>query len=405
MNSDNPVHFRAYEKLMSPAVQAFLDAHAIADIHAVLLKGKEVDGVPAAILASQLKGRAVAKEKFPDLVSPSIIYPPGLNLEQSSSTTTAQFKAELLSQLVDTDSIADITGGFGIDTYHFSKYFRNVDYVEPNSLLANIAAHNHRVLGATNIQHQTATAEAFLAGPGPMRSVIYVDPSRRVNARRVVSLSECEPDVVRLRPEIFKRANALMVKASPMLDISHSIAQLGSVQRVIVVSVHQECRELLFFCDNKPVAEPVIVTIHINTGGREVFEFVPSAERDAQISFGDVDAYLYEPNPSILKAGAFKLIATRFGLTKLHPNSHLYTSNTLVPDFPGRRFSVVSHLKSDPSTIARTLPERKANVMVRNYPLSADSLKKKLKVTDGGSLFIIGTTAGKNPVLVLAERV
>lgn len=406
MESNKQVHFFQYEKLLNPTVQAFLKSHSIADVHTILLKGKKVDDIPATILADQLRGRAVAKEKLPDLVAnPSIIYPPGLNLEQSSSSATAALKAELLSQLVNTESIADITGGFGIDAYHFSSRFRFVEYIEPNSLLANIAAHNHRALGATNIDHKATTAEAFLADTGPKRSVIYADPSRRVNARRVVSLRDCEPNVINLLPQILSRADALMIKASPMLDIHHSVAELGRVSRVIVVSVNQECRELLFLCEKEPLAEPVIATVHLNAAGREVFEFVPSEEKNAQVSFGGVNAFLYEPNPSILKAGAFKLVATRFGLTKLGPNSHLYTSGSLVNDFPGRRFSVVSHLKSDPHSIARVLPEGKANVMVRNYPLSADSLKKKLKVKDGGTHFIVGTTADKGPVLLLAERV
>ncbi len=407
MKKDYEVQSEVYRRLQNQDVQRFLSSRSAADVHTVLLKGKEVGGVPASILANQLHGREIAKEKFPELYRcQSVIYPPGINLEQSSSEATARLKAELLSAHIGPNgSIADITGGFGIDSFCFSQKFKMVDYVEPNPELAFIAAHNHGVLGATNIRHTASTAEIFLTEPGREWSAIYIDPSRRVNARKVVSLKDCEPDVIGLQREIMARAPVLLVKASPMLDLRHSIEQLSRVCRVVVVSVQQECRELLFLCDDQSTEEATITTIHLVPGGREVFEFTLSEEKYAEVTFGAVDAFLYEPNPSILKSGAFKLVASRFGLTKLDANTHLYTSPRLVEDFPGRRFVVINRVKSDAASVSRLLPERKANVMVRNYPLGADALKKKLKIKDGGTHFIIGTTALRDPVLLLAERV
>ncbi len=406
MKSEFGVQFETYRQILKPSVQEFLDSHSDRDTHQILLQGRDVDGVPPSVLADQLKGRAAAKEKFPDLCgNHSIIYPPGLNLEQSSSSATAALKAELLSRFVTPGVIADVTGGFGVDTYHFSKYFNAVEYIEPNQVLASIAAHNHRTLGATNIRHHVTTAETFLAASAQRLSAIYIDPSRRVNTRRVVSLRDCEPNVLGLQPTIFNRAPVLMIKASPMLDISNSIAELDVVSHVVVVSVQQECRELLFICNDSSRGEPIITTIHVTAWGREVFEFTAPEEKHAQANFGDVGGFLYEPNPSILKSGAFKLVATRFGLAKLDPNTHLYTSNELITGFPGRRFAVRSRLKSDAASVARMLPERKANVIVRNYPLSPDALKKKIKINDGGQYYIIGTTALRTPLLILAERV
>lgn len=394
------------ELLLQPEVRNFIREHENEDERALLLKHKTLFNLPASLVANQIAGRRKAKAKLPlYYTTPGIVFPPGLNLEQSSSEETALFKTSLLGEILsEKKSVVDLTGGFGIDSFFLSKIFDQVDYIEPNAELLEYARHNHKTLGVHHINHHHTTAEHFLNSTS-QHDCVFIDPSRRTAAnKKVFRLADCEPDIVNLLPKIFEHTDRLLIKTSPLLDIQHGIKELSSVKNVWVVSVDNDCKELLFLCEKGFAGEPAITAINLGTA-HERFVFNFSDEKNAVTEFSEPLTYLYEPNASILKAGAFKRVAEIFALAKIHPNTHLYTSVNFIDGFPGRIFKINHTVKPEAKILADLLPEGKANVLTRNYPLSPDELKKKLKVNDGGKYYVIGFTGFKIRHFVIAERI
>ncbi|HTE34210.1 MAG TPA: hypothetical protein VK666_27715, partial [Chryseolinea sp.] len=264
---------------------------------------------------------------------------------------------------------------------------------------------NHQLLGAGNIEYYNATAEKFLADANETFSMIYIDPSRRDNSKRkVFTFTDCSPDVTALSSKIWERTSYLFIKASPLLDIQKALGEVGYVKEIHVVSINNECKELLFLCEKGFIGEPVITTINLAVENN-TFIFKLSEESAAVAVFSDPLSYLYEPNASVLKSGAFKLIGKRFGLHKLSTNTHFYTSHEMVEDFPGKAFRIIAQVKPDAKTLTQYFPQKKANVSVRNYPMSVDELKKTTGLLDGGDRFLLGFSGAKKKFLVVAERV
>lgn len=373
-----------------------------------MLNHKEVGGISSAILADQIAGRKKAKEKLPAFYNTSgIIYPPSINLEQTSSEATAIFKTSIVKRLFPSGGItaADLTGGFGVDTFFLSKAFREMHFVEPEGSILEIARHNHERLGASNIQYHHTTAENFIAGFNQSCDFFYADPSRRTAAgKKVYTLADSEPDLVNLSARILSKAPNLLVKTSPLLDIQAGMVQLKTVKSIFVVSVNNECKEVLFLCESNFRGEPTIETVNLSPKNSQFFEFKFSQERAEETDFSDPLKYLYEPNASILKAGAFKSIAHRFDLKKIQKNTHLYTSNSLMTEFPGRIFVIENMMRPDPSETKKYFPDGKANVATRNYPLTVDALKKKTGLKDGGEKYLIGFSGQQKKFLVVATR-
>ena len=229
-------------------------------------------------------------------------------------------------------ALLDLTGGFGVDSFFFSKIAKEVHFVEPNNNLLEVAKHNHHVLGATNLHYYNSTAEKFLDSLSSAMKfdMLYVDPSRRSKGgQKVFSLSQCEPDLIKLQHKIWQFTDNLLIKTSPLLDIKLGIKELPHVKKVYVISVHNECKEVLFYCEKNFLSEPSIVAINLDDE-ESSFSFSFSDEEKAEVQYEDPLVYLYEPNASILKAGAFKSIGARFGIYKLHPNTHIYTSDHLT---------------------------------------------------------------------------
>lgn len=396
--------------LLSSDVQSFIHQHENDDVKQLVLKHKLIHGVASNIIANQLNGRRKAKEKLSTLYhTKGIVYPPGINVEQSSSEQAAHYKASIFSQQdaqLGKKSLVDLTGGFGIDSYFFSKVFKDVDYIEPNESLLEITKHNHQQLGANNIQHHNTTAEEFLKKPEHAFDFAYIDPSRRAAGnQKIYSLNDCEPNIVRLQEVIFTKSHYLLIKASPLFDIQQGLKELKFVQQVFVVSVDNECKEVLFLCQKNFTGEPKIMATNILFGNRiDLFSFLFSTERSSEALFSEPLSYLYEPNASILKAGAFKIIGSEFKLSKLHPSTHLYTSDQLIEKFPGRIFKVEAFVKADPKALKAFFPEGKANITTRNYPLSVEELKKKMGLKDGGEKFLIGFSGMQTKFLVVASR-
>ena len=352
----------------------------------------------------QVEGRERTADKLPTFAAiDDWWYPVRLSCEQCSSELTARYKAQLLSTFnFQLSTLLDLTAGYGVDTYFLSEQFAHTDYVEQNAELCRIAEHNFSLIDNRKsiIVHNT-TAEEFIASAGEY-DLIFADPARRdAHGGKVFKLTDCTPNIVELLPELLKHSKQLMLKLSPMLDISQAIKELSvfSLQwSVYVVAVKNEVKEVLLLSGGKgtitaiDLAEPEKAFVFT----REEEQVCPAGIGDLSLVIGN---FLYEPNAAILKAGAYKLVAQRFGLQKLDVNTHLYASDQLVENFPGRVWEIKSKIENQKSKIEQ------ANVLVRNYPLTPEQLKKKLHLRDGGTGYVIGCRVAGKPTLFQAERV
>lgn len=389
--------------LLREEVQEFIRIHEQDDTNQLVLSHRELFGLPSSLVADQIIGRRKAKSKLPEYYEATgIIYPPGINLEQSSSTATAKFKANICQGL----RALDLTGGMGIDTLFLSRQFQHITYVEPSEKLLAIARHNHGILNARNITYVHDSAESFLEKQDQKYDLIYIDPSRRTNQNsKVVLFKDYQPEILILLPHLISLSSLVMIKASPLLDIQQGVSELSQVCNVYVVAVENECKELLFLCGSQDQEAKIhAVDLDLNGSVKSWLTFLKSEEAAVKISFSEPLAFLYEPNAAIMKAGAFKTVAVQFDLKKLAPNTHLYTSNKLVANFPGRAFSNKAEIKGRAAEIRQWFPDLKANVTTRNYPLRPEQLKHKLKLKDGGEKFLLALSGTSKTHLIVAER-
>lgn len=396
-------------KKLSSEVKRFITAHEHADVPSLLLKHKSVDNIPITAIADQIIGRRKAKSKLPEYYAEDdVLYPPVVNLEQTSSEHTSRFKSKLIIENLSSigvprDKLVDLTGGFGIDTLAFSRHFNHATHVEPDEKLQRLAQYNHNLLGASNISYTNQTAETYLKTMAPV-SAVYIDPSRRSGSRKVYSLHDCQPDITALQKEILGHAHVLVIKTSPMLDIQLALSELQHVKQVYILAVDNEVRELLFIAEREFSGEARVFAINDSGDAIASMQLSFSEEQDVKSTVSDVMAYIYEPNAAVLKAGAFKLVSQQYKVNKLHVNTHLYTSDRLEESFPGRIFRVVTPLKADSRKVQEFFPEGKANIITRNYPSTPEALKKKLKLGDGGDRYLLAFTSQKGPEIVAAER-
>lgn len=393
------------ELLLNTSTQRFIHENEYADERSLVLNSRMINGLPSSLVAQQIIGRRKAKRKLPSFYNTSgIIYPPTVNVEQCSSEATAKFKSEVV---VAGKKFIDLTGGFGVDTLFLSRVFGETTYIEPDNDLLNIARHNHKILGAHNIHYQNEAAEKFISNSTDQFNFIFIDPSRRsAGNKRLLNFSDCLPNVIEIKDALLKMGETIMIKASPLLDIQRGLKELKSVKKVVILSVDNECKELLFICEKFFNDEPLIEAVNIlsEQEPNESFIFTFSEERNASVCFSDPLRYLYEPNASLQKAGAFKSIGVQFQLNKIHPNTHLYTGDVFMPKFPGRIFEIESFATPDIKTLQMYFPERKANITTRNYPLSVDQLKQKTKLKDGGEKFLFGFSGRTAKYLAIASR-
>lgn len=391
------------QNLSSEEVRKFILDNEGADLFSLPLKYKEVAGVDISIIINQLKGKLVAKKKLPLWYANSdIIYPAKISMEQCSSQRTAEYKSALASG----KTMIDLTGGAGVDLYFLSRNFESAKYIERNKDLYDVAHHNFIALKAKNIDCHCTTSESFLAASSNKVDLIYLDPARRADTgKKLYRLDDCEPNVVKLMPELLNRSRRVIIKASPMLDIAQAITDLKSVKEVHVVSVENECKELLFVLEES-TNEEIIHTVNLKKGDkREYYQFKREDESITEIKeYSRPLAYLFEPNASILKAGAFKSIAKKFNLLKLHPNTHLYTQNNPIQNFPGRTFKVEQCVKFNKKSLIKALPDKKANLATRNFPDDVAQIKKRTGIKDGGEFYLFATTVVKDEKLIIITK-
>ena len=444
----------------------FIKKHLKDDVNKLALS-KFPEDIDKQFVIRQIQARQALSKKLPSWAeNDELIFPKKLSLEQCSSELTAKYKASLSTELVEerlstkehentrkefsADScglvdkervLVDLTGGMGVDTAFLSDNFDKTFYVEMQEELCEIAKHNFKVLNK-NIEVVNDNAEHFLTICDEV-DCIYLDPARRDEyGRKMVSLHDCSPDVVELHDLLLEKARHVLIKVSPMLDIEMVKKELKDIAEIHVVAVRNECKEVLIEIKNLRTSEPQNLSISA-TDLREGwnFSFNEDEELNAQWTLADgVGKYLYEPGVACMKAGCFKLLSQRYGLDKLHRNSHLYTSDELISDFPGRIFEVINVVPFDKKTkksiweiqsfedaktqrhkdtkndyvvsensatlrLCDSAASKKVSVATRNFPLSADELRKNLGLQDGNEYYVFGTTMkGEKKVVVLAKK-
>ncbi|WP_293310066.1 class I SAM-dependent methyltransferase [Pedobacter sp. UBA5917] len=384
-------------KLLAIAVQNYINANLNADVNQIALAKSPFEGISSAELATQITAKKKSEKKLPSWFgAENIYYPPVLSIEQTSSEITAAYK----SKLAKGDALIDITGGFGVDTYYFSKKVKEVTHCEINPELSAIAQHNAAVLQADNIKFKAEDGIAYIQNTDPAFDTIYVDPARRAEKGKVFMLKDCTPDIVGNLDTLLEKSSRIIIKTAPLLDISAGLAELDQVSEIHIVSVKNECKELLWVIDKGFAKDPKIVAITLNNGIEKDFSFYwPSANAPVQFAESlNIDDYLYEPDAALLKSGAFNLIGTTYGLSKLHQQTQLYTADSINQGFPGRIFKIEGILNTGE---LKKLTNLKGNVIVRNYPAKPEELVKKYKIKADQEQFLIFTKVahGENVIL------
>ena len=386
--------------ILKPEIQKFITENLQNPISEVALKLSKAKKLPAKEILHQLKGRQKAKNKIPSWFEiPEIIFPEGISIEQCSSEITAKYK----SSLVSGNKLIDLSAGFGVDAAFFSKVFNEVLLVEPNSELIEIAAHNFSLLNIKNTSFYNKQAEDFIENYKEQVDCIYIDPSRRSSDnRKQINLKDCAPDIVQLQTSLFKVSPRILIKTSPLLDIHIALTQLKNTKKIIILAYQNECKEVLYLLERNFSGLPLIEAVNIKANTRDIFSFTIPEEENADVDYALPLTYLYEPNAAILKGGAFKIIAQRYNLKKLHANSHLYTSEEKIENFPGRYFNVKAVSKYNKKDILALLSEKKANITVRNFKESVKEIYKKINIQEGGTEYIFATTGPDNkPIIII----
>lgn len=379
------------------STKEFILRHREEDVRILALKGTRDGDIDLTLALTQIEGWQKAQGKIPTWSrTQDIIYPAHLPMEQCSSELTALYKKEVMaSSGTEHLTFADLTGGLGIDCSFVAPLYNKVEYVERQETLCQLAKHNFRVLGLKqiNVHHQDATG--FLESMEPV-DWIFIDPARRdKGGNKVAALADCEPNLLEIKHLLLRKARHTMVKLSPMLDITQAVEQLGNVASVHVVSVDNECKELLLIMSEQAEAKIPITCVNLFTGEMERQTFCFSREEEQSLSgtFAFPKSYLYEPNASLMKAGAFKSLGKHFGLDQLHPSSHLYTSDKDIDNFPGRAFLIEGASTFGKKELKNLLAGvEKANLATRNFPIGVNELRKKLKLREGGDIYLFATT-------------
>ncbi len=376
---------------LSQSTIEFIRAHSQDDVRLLALQAPKYPDVdmPAAIV--QIAGRQAAANKIPSWQSiEELWYPRHLSLEQCSSEITAQYK----STLADGETLADLTGGFGIDCAFMASRFRKVSYVERQEELCEIAKHNFPLLGLKHITVYNEDGVVHLQKMEPV-DCIFIDPARRnEHGGKTIAISDCEPDVAELEELLLSKGKQIIIKLSPMLDLTLALKSMKRTREVHIISVNNECKELLLIIGNEPSQLIPIHCINLTSKEKQTFTFTREEELEAECLYTkEPGKYLYEPNASILKAGAFRSIASRYKVKKLHPNSHLYTSDLWIENFPGRSFQITGQCSFNKKEIKETIGElKKANITVRNFPATVAEIRKRTKLLDGGEVYLFATT-------------
>jgi len=385
------------DSLLQFEVQQFIKENSERNITTVALEKNPFPLFSWNAILNQIAARQKAKDKLPTWFAASeILFPSKISVEQTSSEQTAAYKSTLISGT----NIIDLTGGFGVDDYYFSKVFSEVVHCEMNSELSEIVKHNFEKLQCKNIRCVEGNSLTILKSLNAKFDWIYVDPSRRnENKGKVFMLKDCLPNVPELLDFYFEYSDSILIKTAPLLDLTAGLMELKNVKKIHIVAVENEVKELLWELSKDFDGTIAIKTTNIKKDKNEIFDFEWNQFRGT-INFGLPKKYLYEPNSAIMKSGGFNEISQHFQIDKLHPHSQLYTSDSLL-DFPGRVFEIQQAFPFQRKEMKAILEGKKANITTRNFPESVEELRKKWKIKEGGALYCFFTTDVNNHKIVL----
>ncbi|RAR47393.1 class I SAM-dependent methyltransferase [Flavobacterium lacus] len=378
-------------------VQDFIEANLNETISKLALQKNPFPELDWKEILNQIEAKSKSKDKLPTWFNAeNIIFPSKISVEQTSSEKTALYK----SKLIFGEKIIDLTGGFGVDAFYYSKQFSKVIHCEHNSELSEIVKHNFDKLKVQNIQCIYGESDEILKAYNEQFDWIYIDPSRRNDSKgKVFMLRDCEPNVPDLLDFYFNYSPKILIKTAPLLDLTAGLKELKHVFAIHIVALENEVKELLWEIHQGYEEKPVVKTVNISKNSEEKFEFYLGASL-SEASYGEPKKFLYEPNAAIMKSGGFDEVGNQFILKKIHPHSHLYTSDEKI-DFCGRVFEIIDVIPYQKSEMKLYLENKKANITARNFPESVDIIRKKWKIKDGGNLYTFFTTDIKNNKIVL----
>lgn len=376
-------------KLLNKEIQNYINASLNTDLHTLLLKKSPFPEVSMHEIVQQIKGKQVAERKFPFLLKEGIIFPPQLNLEQSSSEKTALYKSDSLKG----NKFIDLTSGFAIDAYYLSQNFDDITLIEQNTELLDIVEHNWKILGR-QAKFINSRLEDFLNENQEHFDVIYLDPARRdQNKNKVFLLEDLSPDILEIQEKLQAVSSLVVIKLSPLIDLKYLISVLPGIVRIDIIALKNDVKEIVVFLSNENTGKVFCNCVNLD-GNEAAFTYPFGDEETAQAEYSEPEKYIYIPNNAVLKAGVFNLISQKFGLKKLHPNSHLYTSGEKIDNFPGRIFEMVI---VDSKSIKK---KGQFNIISKNYPLKPEEIKKKYGLKDGGDQYLIFTQSKKGKIIL-----
>lgn len=404
---------------MSEETERYILEHRNDDVRQLALKRQNNSSIDMAYALQQIDGWQRAKTKLPTwAATDGIIFPPHISMEQCSSEATATYKQNLAKGA----KMADLTGGFGVDFSFLSRNFSHATYVERQEHLCQTAQHNFCVLGLNNTSVVCSDAETYLNSLTETLDLIYLDPARRDdNGKKTYAITDCTPDVVCLMPSLLQHARKVIIKLSPMLDITEAVNQLGCIDEVHVISVKNECKEMLLVA-NSEAAHDSLKIVCVNddsiytaneTREEKIGKYASNPIAGSAPEVGDM---LLVPNASVMKVGCFSSLTDRFDIQKLDPNTHLfvaknadfieYTKSTLLYTFPGKIYQISAVSSMNSRDLRNTLNGiTHANIAVRNYPMTADQIRKKLKLKDGGDTYIFITRMAQKHIAIITKKI
>ncbi|MGA9638260.1 THUMP-like domain-containing protein [Flavobacterium sp.] len=383
--------------ILKPKIQDFINQNIGVSLSQLAFQKNPFVEVEWMEVLKQIEAKTKAKDKLPHwFQTNNIIYPTKISIEQTSSEKTAEYKSSLISG----ETLIDLTGGFGIDDYYFAKKIKKVVHCEINSELSSIVKHNLSQLKASNIHCYEGDSVQTLQQLNQKWDWIYIDPSRRNDAKgKVFMLQDCLPNVPENLPFYFNYSDKILIKTAPLLDLSSGLSELNNVKIIHIIALENDVKELLWEIHKGYQGDVTIKTVNITKDKIEKFDFI-LGESQELAPFGIPKKYLYEPNSAIMKSGGFEEVGIQFNLDKFHKHSHLYTSDVLI-DFPGRIFEIEKVIPYHKTEMKALLEKQKANITTRNFPETVENIRKKWKIKDGGNTYCFFTTLEKNDKIVL----
>ena len=382
--------------ILNTEIQDFIDNSLQANISKLALSKNPFPEIDWKEIINQIVSKNKSKSKLTTwFTTEGIYFPPSISIEQTSSEITAKYKTDLLSG----KSIIDLTGGFGVDCYYFSKKFEKVVHCEKNVELSEIVKHNYKKLKVDNIECKAQNSTEVLTDSDTNFDWIYIDPSRRSDIKgKVFLLKDCLPNVPANLDLYFSKSKNILIKTAPILDITAGINELNHIKSIHIIAIDNEVKELLWILEKDYSSKIEITSVNIQKEKTDSNSFVFG--QNTPTTFDLPNMFLYEPNAPLLKSGCSDNLSKTLNVDKLHPHSHLFTNLKLI-EFPGRRFMIEAVIPFKKDELKKHIEGKKMNITTRNFPLTVEEIRKKYKIAEGGNVFTFFTTNINDEKIVL----